>query len=327
MALRTRDNAVSRVQRVLALRTFPGFARLPPKDLAVLGEYLRPRSFAAGATLLEAGAAVRAIYLIIDGKVDVVRDDAVRRTYVAKEVVGGLAALAGQPQAHRAIAAEDTVTLEFLEEDLREIFEDNFTITLAVLRALSRTHLQLRMELGEACGYPPVNDDDAFPPLGDLWLVERMRRLRSTLPFGHVSVEAIASLAQAATEVRVAAGSVLWRAGEASVSTLTLLQGVVACETPDGAHRFRFGPESVLGAIDAIAHVPRWYTATAATSVVALRSDADALVDFMEDRPGMAQAMLRLSARSISALLDRAADLQAPAPRVERASAAAAPPP
>ena len=78
--MRARDNAASRVQRVLALRTFPGFAHLAPRDLAVLAEVLRPRFFPAGVTILKEGVPAPGLQLIVDGKVTVHRKGRVPRT-------------------------------------------------------------------------------------------------------------------------------------------------------------------------------------------------------------------------------------------------------
>lgn len=314
---RAPGSAASRVQRVLALRSFPGLAHLPPSELAVLGEHLRPRLFPRGVTVLEQGIPVAGVHFVIEGRVHFVRDSVVRREFGPHEVVGGLAALSGEPQGARAVAASDTVTLELLRDDMVEVFEDHFPIALAVLRALSRAHLQLRLELGEDCGYPTVNDGEALPEIGELSLVERMSQLRRTLPFGNVSVEVIASLAQSAEEVRVTAGQTLWTAGDPSTATFTVLSGIVRCATPDGRHSFRFGPSSVLGSIDAVGQVPRWYTATTQTDVVGLRSHADTLIDFMEDRPGVALAFLGLAARNVGRLLERVGDQRAAGADVE----------
>ena len=223
--------------------------------------------------------------------------------------MGGISSLTREPVAGRFVADEDTITLELDRDDMEEVFEDNFTIVLAVLRAFANYHLSLRKELGVDCGYAPVDESTAFPEVGELWLVERMRILNKTLPFGNVSVEAVASIAQSSEELRLEPGQTLWREGDPSGYNVTVLSGILECETDDKKHHFRFGAGSVLGAIDSIAQTPRWYTARAETPVVALRAYAEALVDFMEDHSNLAMEMLRLNARMVNALHERLSEM------------------
>jgi CRP-like cAMP-binding protein len=75
----------------------------------------------------------------------------------------------------------------------------------------------------------------------------------------------------------------------------------VTGETPRG-HRFRFGPESVVGGIDAIASEPRWYGATAETDLVALRGEVSHLIDVIEENPDMGLDMLRSASRVLADL-------------------------
>jgi CRP-like cAMP-binding protein len=167
-----------------------------------------------------------------------------------------------------------------------------------------RAVLEARRRVVGDAGFstPPASNP---PQVGaTIGLVERVLFLRRLLTYGRARVEALAELGRLTTEVRVPAGSQLFAAGDPSSNMLLLWSGVVTGETREG-QRFRFGPESVVGGIDAIAGVPRWYTATAETDVVALRSDVSHLIDVIEDNPDMGLGMLRSASRVLADLEEK----------------------
>lgn len=300
------EHAAGHVQSVLALRTFAGFASLGPGELAVLAEILRPRFFPAGTTILSPGTPVKAFHMIVDGRVKILKNGRLLREFGSKDVVGGLAAFTRDPDGAHVVAIDDTLTFECDRDDMEEVFEDNFTIQLAVLRGLARQAIELRKQLGVRAGFAEYDENLVEPKVGELWLVERMSFLKKTLPFGDAHVEAIAALAQSATELRFEAGQRLWREGDESGFTITLLNGTVDCVSSE-AHKFEFQPLSVLGAIDSMAAIPRWYEAVCRTPIIALRGETENLIDFMEDHPSLATEMSRLNARMISEMLERVA--------------------
>ncbi len=301
------EQATGHVQSVLALRTFGGFANLSPGELTVLAEILRPRFFPAGTTLLSPGTPVKSFHMIVDGRVRSLKDGKLIRELVSKQVVGGLAAFTRDPEGAHVVAVEDTLTFECDRDDMEEVFEDNFTIQLAVLRGLAQQVIELRKLLGSRAGFGDYDENLVEPEVGELWLVERMGFLKKTLPFGDAHIEGIAALAQSSKELRFPAGYTLFREGEPSGFTVTLLNGTVDCMSEDGRHCFEFQPLSVLGAIDSLADIPRWYSAVCRTPIIALRGETENFIDFMEDHPSLATQMMRLNARVISEMQQRVA--------------------
>lgn len=251
---------------------------------------------------------MQSLHMIVDGRVKLLKDGRFMREFVSKNVVGGLAAMTRDPDGQHVVAIDDTITFEFDIDDMFDVLEDHFTIQLAVLRALARQVIELRKELGLRAGFNPVDPDAEEPEVGELWLVERMNFLRQTLPFGEAHIEVVADIAQSATEMRLPAGSRLWQEGDNSGFTVTLLNGVVDCASRDGAHEFDFAPLSVLGAIDSMAGMPRWYDAVCRTDIVALRGATEHLIDFMEDHPNLASELMRLNSMMILGLHQRIAD-------------------
>jgi hypothetical protein len=61
----------------------------------------------------------------------------------------------------------------------------------------------------------------------------------------------------------------------------------------------------VLGSLDAVAEVPRWFTAVTETPVVALHANMQYLIDVFEDNFAMAMDYLAVLARWLLEILDR----------------------
>jgi len=140
------------------------------------------------------------------------------------------------------------------------------------------------------------------PPLD---LVGRIAQLRDAMPFAGAKMEALADLARDVREARLEAGHPLWREGEASDAFYFLLHGTVDAESEDGM-RMTFGPGDVVGSLGTLGAEPRWFSATAASEVVALRLEAETLLDVMEDHFDFAMALVRSMARGFLSLLERA---------------------
>jgi CRP-like cAMP-binding protein len=135
--------------------------------------------------------------------------------------------------------------------------------------------------------------------------------LRGTIGLEHSYIDELAELARAATEVRYDANIALWSAGDVATYSMIVISGEVAGRSPEGA-QFRFGPGDLLGNLDTIAGVPRWYDARVQSEVIALTLDSEAIVDVWEDHPALGFAFLRMLSRLILSLRVKAADMQLP---------------
>jgi hypothetical protein len=78
----------------------------------------------------------------------------------------------------------------------------------------------------------------------------------------------------------------------------------VRCTSSHG-HDFTAGAGVPLGALDAVAQVPRWFEAVTQTPVVALQGNVQSLVDVFEDNFDMAMDYLAVMSRWLLAVLDR----------------------
>ena len=65
------------------------------------------------------------------------------------------------------------------------------------------------------------------------------------------------------------------------------------------------GPGGTLGTNDAIAGMPRWFTAVTESPVVALQTNMQYLIDVFEDNFSMAMDFLAVQSRWLLEILDR----------------------
>lgn len=302
--MEAREQDSGRIERVIALRAFPGFNGLPPDHLALLADFAYDRYFRRGDAVTLPGGPVSSIFFIRRGKVNVIHDGVVVRTFTSGAVVGGLAAMTRDPQGQHLVAAADTDTFEVHVDDMEDFFEDSFPTMLVVLRGLALGVLETRLQFSDDAGYERVDDGNLVRPIGELGLVQRILFARRLMAYGRGRIEALAELARDMEVLRFSKGDVLYRQGDPATHAVLVCSGGVQCES-DLGQRFVIGPESTIGSIDSMAGVPRWYTATALTDIVALRSDVTNLIDVIEDHSEMGMGMIRVLAKMLRSLQER----------------------
>jgi CRP-like cAMP-binding protein len=292
------------LERVLLLRTFAPFADLAPAHLTAMAEMAEDRFFPAGAEIQAEGAPVRYVHYVLSGDVEIRRGGRVIRKLGERSVIGGLAALAQVRDAAQVVARSDVATFSFSQEDQRDVFEDDFEVLLRIMRSVARGFLEARKLAGAGGGFRP--DDESAPiPHAPLGLVDKLAFLRRTGPYNEARLEAVAELARESPEVRFEAGHQLWRAGDPSGSSLIMVAGVVAATADQGRQTFRFSTGSIVGGLDSLAAVPRWFDAVTATDVVAIQVNYGVLLDLLEDHTEMAMDLLRVLASNTLALRER----------------------
>jgi CRP-like cAMP-binding protein len=291
------DSAVSRAQRVLALRTFPLFEELAPAELAALAQNVRPRFFTAGSDVLRRSVPVRSLHFVLRGSVQIARHDKPNQVVGAHGVVGGLAVLAQDADGQHAVAVEDTVTLQLDGDDLEELFEENFSILGAVLKVLAREQIRARQQLVPNAGFSRSGPTPPTLEVSELELVHKLIALRRTSDFAGARIQALADLAHEATPVAFQPGQQMWRVGDVANHLLVLVSGVIHGSAADRRIEFDVGPGSMIG-LDSVAGEPRWYTALARDVVTALRIDSERLFDVIEDHLDVGTELLRTFART-----------------------------
>ncbi len=301
---------VDLTERLIYLRSIPVAATLPMPVLRLIAAALTARTYPAGAHLMKQGEPIEALHFLIQGKVALSRNGRSLGDLAPPQSLGFLGILARADGTYDATAAVDTETLELEAEPLYELFEEHFALLHASLRYAAERLCSDMQELpAEALAIP---FDEHVGPVPDrpLDLVERIFFLRRVTAFSRASLSALAVVAEQLVEVRTgAAGEVLWRPGDRSEHALMIVAGAVECATADGQKRFRYGPGTAVGGIEALAGRPRWYGVTTAGPLVALRGRTDDLLDVFEDHYPMAMDFVAMLASGIIALMERKAAL------------------
>jgi CRP/FNR family transcriptional regulator len=119
----------------------PLFRGLREESLRLLADHGLERSFAAGETIFRAGDTPWGIFVVLDGRVRVVRGEAGRQVVVHTEGVGGTLAdvpfFAGGVLPATAIATEPSVCAIFPKEALRAAIAANPDVAFALLGRLA----------------------------------------------------------------------------------------------------------------------------------------------------------------------------------------------
>jgi len=270
--------------------------------LAAIARLASAQRVPAGELLAREGEPFQHVYLIIDGLLELFHDGTSLGRFGSGEAVGILSALARDPQPWSCRTLRDSTLLSLRVSEIFEVFEDHFELMHGSLTKLATDAIGWRRKLQR----PGVQRQPLRTPCvscgsGPLGLVERTLHLRHTIGLEESYIDQLTELARAATELRAPAGSRLWAAGDTAENMLVVVSGVVQATSLDGAP-LRFGSGDMLGHLEAIAAVPRWFDATVERDLVALSLDCDALVDVWEDHPALGFAFLRMLSRLVVSL-------------------------
>jgi CRP-like cAMP-binding protein len=292
------------VERVLLLKRLPMVSTLTGSQLAFVADQIGERFFPKGSVLLREGEAPGALYFPVEGRIHLTSRGRVLGHAGPGLAVGPFHVLARDERGLGAVAETDTVALELSAETLFEIFDEQFAILHHVLREVSRQIVEHVVKFPDSVVLLSPSMEGPPTPPRELDLVERIFLLRKSPVFLNASISALGQLARGLTEVRVPPGTRLWREGEATGWGSMIVSGSIRCTSSRG-HDFVAGPGIALGALDAVAEVPRWFDAVAETPVVALQANMQYLIDVFEDNFAMAMDYLAVEARWLLEILDR----------------------
>ncbi len=244
------------VERVLLLKRLPMVSTLSGPQLAFVADQIGERFFPKGSVLLREGEAPGALYFPVEGRIHLTSRGRVIGHAGPGLAVGPFHVLARDERGLGAVAETDTVALELSAETLFEIFDEQFAILHHVLREVSRQIVEHVVRFPDSVFLLSPSTEGPPTPPRELDLVERIFLLRKSPVFLNASVSALGQLARGLTEVRLPAGTRLWREGEATGWGSMIVSGSIRCTSSRG-HDFVAGPGIALGALDAVAEVPR----------------------------------------------------------------------
>jgi CRP-like cAMP-binding protein len=292
------------VERVLLLKRLPMVSTLSGPQLALVAEQIGERFFPKGSVLLREGEAPGALYFPVEGRIHLTSRGRVIGHAGPGLAVGPFHVLARDERGLGAVAETDTVALELSSDTLFEIFDEHFPILQHVLREVSGQIVENLVKFPQSVFLLSPSTEGPPTPPRELDLVERIFLLRKSPVFLNASISALGQLARGLTEVRMPPGTRLWAEGESTGWGSMIVSGSIRCTSSRG-HDFASGPGMVLGSLDAVAEVPRWFTAVTETPVVALHANMQYLIDVFEDNFAMAMDYLAVLARWLLEILDR----------------------
>jgi CRP-like cAMP-binding protein len=296
------------VDRLLYLRSTMNATALSADDLYAMAQHLEERFFRKGSLLLSEGNYTDRIFLLVEGTVALRRGGRTYRVITPPGTAGLLAALSRNPIGTEARAEDDCLVLEMSIDDLYNSLEDSFDFLMSLIRAFTRdtAELQRRLELSGKL----IRDEPVITPYPErpLDLVQRLVIIGRGGPFQNASLNALAEVAEKAAEVRLEAGTTLWREGDFSEYGINIVHGIVRCTGDDGRREFRMGPGSVIGTLETLGQLPRGYTAVAESRVVALRPNIEVLLDTLEDNVKLGRSFLAFLAGALDRLYERTAE-------------------
>jgi len=114
------------------------FAKLERSDLARIGKSVVPRSFAKGDEIIKDGEQAVAFYMVVKGKVEIMKGSESLNTQGPGESFGEMALLDGFPRSATIRAAEDTECLVMTRWDFAAELHTNPSIALAMLPVMSK---------------------------------------------------------------------------------------------------------------------------------------------------------------------------------------------
>ncbi len=295
-------------ERILRLRSVPVFRGLPANELAQLAASIRPRTFTRGDVLLQEDLPPRAFFLVNTGTVTMTRQGRKIGVVRGPGGVGFLSFLAQTAGGTAAIAQSYVEALEVSADAMDEIFEDHFVVLLGTIRWLAQRLLaENRAASPPPFVAPPVSFDHLIGER-ELGIVERIFLLRRTRAFGRANVNSLARLARRVEEVRVPAGTTLWKPGEPADFTYFSVKGMARLVWNHAETVQVVGPGYALGGIEALVGVPRWNELVVDEPAILLKGNRDGLIDLFEDDREFAMSFMSFFATLLMAIWDRKAE-------------------
>lgn len=131
------------VEKVIALEGVDLLKNLNPDQLARIASIARELVMEAGDVVVEPDKPLDALFVILDGAVEVSREGEVLHVARQNEVLGSWALFDEEPLPVRAKAVEVTRLLRINREDFYDLLSDHSEITAAIFQSLVRRFRKL----------------------------------------------------------------------------------------------------------------------------------------------------------------------------------------
>ncbi|MBN8583086.1 MAG: cyclic nucleotide-binding domain-containing protein, partial [Anaerolineae bacterium] len=137
---------LSTVERVIVLKSLSMFAETPDEALAELADLLQEIVVQPSDVIVQEGETGDSLYIIVDGKVEVVDDNRILNQLEARAVFGELSMLDSSPRTATVRALEETSLLRLDQVSFYEIMSDYVEVAMGTIQLLTRN---LRARTGD----------------------------------------------------------------------------------------------------------------------------------------------------------------------------------
>ncbi len=126
------------IEKVILLQDVDVFAEVPTENLAVLAAIADEVSLLEGDVLYRERDPADALYLVLDGRVDLTRGERVISEAGPGEAFGTWALFDEEPRLVSAVAAADATLLRIDRDDFIDLMADHVRIAQGVIKAVAR---------------------------------------------------------------------------------------------------------------------------------------------------------------------------------------------
>ena len=129
---------ISTVEKVLFLKSIDLFREIPGEDLARVAQIAEEIEFEPKEIIMTEGEIGDSMYLIVDGRVAIIHNNAVKTELGERECVGEMAILDSEPRSATVRAMGPVRALKVEREDLYELMSEKMHITHGIIKVLTR---------------------------------------------------------------------------------------------------------------------------------------------------------------------------------------------
>ena len=126
------------VEKVLFLKSIDLFSQIPGEDLAQVALIATEEQRDNGEDIFVEGDVGDALFLVIEGKVRVHRQDKTIAELGERECFGEIAILDASPRSATVSALSDVTLLKITREDFEELLQEKHVIAQGIIKVLTR---------------------------------------------------------------------------------------------------------------------------------------------------------------------------------------------
>jgi CRP-like cAMP-binding protein len=243
----------------------------------------------AGEVLFEPGQPPERLFLVLDGMLALELPGEPPWHFGPRSIVGIIDVMIDRPHVRRCVARSDARLLVARANVWLDLLEDDAVATRSAVANAARQLHKLWLEF--APRLPTPSFDHVTLPRGALPLYEKILILRDAALLRNAGMQATASLAHVAEEVRLGAQQTLFEAGQESDTLFIVASGVVELTHASGVVA-RFGPGCLLGGAAALCAELGAYSARAIEPATLLRIRDEDYFDQAEEHADLGRAAL-----------------------------------